>query len=221
MKARDVMTAPVVTVPPETSLKEAAALMLENRISGLPVVDGRRVAGVLSETDILYKERNAPARQGLVDWLLHYGDDPPAAKLAARTVRDAMTTPAVTVPPQRTVADVADVLLDLGIDRLPVVEGDELVGIVTRSDLVRAFVRSDEEIAEEIRSRVVLGVAWMPRDAISVTVEDGAVVLEGEVDTESVAALIESQARRVAGVVSVESRLSWSQDAAIPEAVQS
>lgn len=215
------MTAPVVTVPPETSLKEAAALMLENRISGLPVVDGRRVAGVLSETDILYKERNAPARQGLVDWLLHYGDDPPAAKLAARTVRDAMTTPAVTVPPQRTVADVADVLLDLGIDRLPVVEGDELVGIVTRSDLVRAFVRSDEEIAEEIRSRVVLGVAWMPRDAISVTVEDGAVVLEGEVDTESVAALIESQARRVAGVVSVESRLSWSQDAAIPEAVQS
>jgi osmotically-inducible protein OsmY len=132
-----------------------------------------------------------------------------------------MTTPAVTVPPQRTVADVADVLLDLGIDRLPVVEGDELVGIVTRSDLVRAFVRSDEEIAEEIRSRVVLGVAWMPRDAISVTVEDGAVVLEGEVDTESVAALIESQARRVAGVVSVESRLSWSQDAAIPEAVQS
>jgi CBS domain-containing protein len=215
------MTAPVVTVPPETSLKEAAALMLENRISGLPVVDGRRVAGVLSETDILYKERNAPARQGLVDWLLHYGDDPPAAKLAARTVRDAMTTPAVTVPPQRTVADVADVLLDLGIDRLPVVEGDELVGIVTRSDLVRAFVRSDEEIAEEIRSRVVLGVAWMPRDAISVTVEDGAVVLEGEVGTESVAALIESQARRVAGVVSVESRLSWSQDAAIPEAVQS
>jgi CBS domain-containing protein len=210
-----------VTVPPETSLKEAAALMLENRISGLPVVDGRRVAGVLSETDILYKERNAPARQGLVDWLLHYGDDPPAAKLAARTVRDAMTTPAVTVPPQRTVADVADVLLDLGIDRLPVVEGDELVGIVTRSDLVRAFVRSDEEIAEEIRSRVVLGVAWMPRDAINVTVEDGAVVLEGEVDTESVAALIESQARRVAGVVSVESRLSWSQDAAIPEAVQS
>src|SRR5918911_4911545 len=122
MKVSDVMTTELVTVTPDVPLKEAAALMLEHRISGLPVVDGDRVVGVLSETDVLYKETTTPDRHGLVDWVLHYGDDPPAAKLAARTAGDAMTAPAVTVAPGRSVADAARMLLELGIDRLPVVE---------------------------------------------------------------------------------------------------
>jgi predicted transcriptional regulator len=130
-----------------------------------------------------------------------------------------MTTPAVTVPPHRSLADVADLLLDLGIDRLPVLDGDELVGIVTRSDLARAFVRSDEEIEAEIRREVVLRAAWMPRAAIVVTVVDGAVMLEGEVDTETAAKLIESQTGRVPGVMSIESRLSWPQRAGIADAI--
>jgi CBS domain-containing protein len=208
MKVVDAMTAPVVTVAPDTPLKTAAALMLEHRISGLPVVADGRVLGVLSETDILYKERAAPTRQGLVDWVVHYGDDPPTAKLQARTAGEAMTAPAVTVPPWRSLAGVAAMLLDLGIDRLPVVDGDELVGIVTRSDLVRAFTRTDEQIEEEIRSEVLVRVAWLGQDAVSVSVMDGVVTLEGEVETESVAEVIEAEARRVPGVVSLESRLS-------------
>src|SRR5207247_7334832 len=115
MKVEDVMTAPVITVSPETPLKRAAALMLEHRISGVPVVADGRLVGVLSETDILFKERTSPQRQGLVDWVLHYGDDPPAAKLAARTARDAMTAPAVTVQPRRRVADAAALPLHIGI----------------------------------------------------------------------------------------------------------
>jgi CBS domain-containing protein len=184
MKVEDVMTAPVITVSPETPLKRAAALMLEHRISGVPVVADGRLVGVLSETDILFKQRTSPQRQGLVDWVLHYGDDPPAAKLAARTARDAMTTPAVTVQPRRRVADAAALLLDIGIDRLPVVDGDELVGIVTRSDLVRAFVRSDEQLEAEIRRDVVVGTAWMPEESVDVTVTDGDVILEGSVETD-------------------------------------
>jgi CBS domain-containing protein len=215
MKVVDVMTAPVITVSPETPLKRAAALMLEHRISGVPVVADGRLVGVLSETDILFKERTSPQRQGLVDWVLHYGDDPPAAKLAARTARDAMTTPAVTVQPRRRVADAAALLLDIGIDRLPVVDGDQLVGIVTRSDLVRAFVRSDEQLEAEIRRDVVVGTAWMPEESVDVTVADGDVILEGSVETETVAELIESQVRSVAGVVSVESRLEWPEGAGV------
>jgi CBS domain-containing protein len=189
--------------------------MLELRISGVPVVADGRLVGVLSETDILFKERTSPQRQGLVDWVLHYADDPPAAKLAARTARDAMTTPAVTVQPRRRVADAAALLLDIGIDRLPVVDGDELVGIVTRSDLVRAFVRSDEQLEAEIRRDVVVGTAWMPEESVDVTVTDGDVILEGSVETETVAQLIESQVRSVAGVVSVESRLEWPEGAGV------
>jgi CBS domain-containing protein len=215
MKVEDVMTAPVITVSPETPLKRAAALMLEHRISGVPVVADGRLVGVLSETDILFKERTSPQRQGLVDWVLHYGDDPPAAKLAARTARDAMTAPAVTVQPRRRVADAAALLLDIGIDRLPVVDGDQLVGIVTRSDLVRAFVRSDEQLEAEIRRDVVVGTAWMPEESVDVTVTDGDVILEGSVETETVAQLIESQVRSVAGVVSVESRLEWPEGAGV------
>jgi predicted transcriptional regulator len=71
MKVRDLMTVNVYTVEPSTPLKIVATRMLEYGVSGMPVVDGDRVVGVVSETDILYKECNAPHRNGLVDWLVH------------------------------------------------------------------------------------------------------------------------------------------------------
>ena len=140
MKVSDVMTENVFTVTPETQLEVAANRMLEYGVSGLPVVDDGRVVGVLSETDILYKEcARQPERDGLVDWIAHYPDDPPGGKLDARTVGQAMTTPAVTVAPERSLADAVALMLDLGIDRLPVVSGGFLAGILTRTDVVRAF----------------------------------------------------------------------------------
>jgi CBS domain-containing protein len=139
MKVRDIMTVNVFTVTPDTPLTVVATRMLEYGVSGLPVVEDGRVVGVVSETDILYKERPAPEREGLVDWLTHYPDDPPRAKLEARTARGAMTSPAVTTVPERRVSDAAALMLDLGIDRLPVVSGGLLAGIITRTDIVRAF----------------------------------------------------------------------------------
>jgi CBS domain-containing protein len=208
MKVRDVMTTELVTVTPDVPLKQAATLMLEHRISGLPVVDGERVIGVLSETDVLYKETKARDRQGLVDWIVHYGDDPPAAKLTARTAGEAMTSPAVTVPPGRSIADAATMLLELGIDRLPVVEAETLVGLVTRTDLVRAFARSDAAIVDEIRNDVLLRTLWSGTHSIAIAVEDGEVRLEGQVESETMADMIETFARRVPGVVAVVSHLS-------------
>jgi CBS domain-containing protein len=208
MKVRHVMTETVFTVTPDTPLKAVATRMLEYGISGMPVVDGERVLGVISETDILFKERVAPDRKGLVDWLVHYAEDPPLAKLAARTAGEAMTTPAVTIAPERTVADAAALLLDLRIDRLPVIEGGELVGIVTRADLIRAFTRDDEEVERDIRQNGALHRLWIDPDQVQVTVEDGNVVLSGTVDTPDQAESLVAFAERTPGVVSVESRLS-------------
>jgi CBS domain-containing protein len=153
MKVSDVMTENVFTVTPDTPLSTAANRMLEFGVSGMPVVDDGRVVGVLSETDVLYKEREAPERHGLLDWIAHYPDDPPSGKLEAKTAGQAMTTPAVTIAPERHVADAAALMLELGIDRLPVVSGGLLAGIVTRTDIVRAFVCGAQ--SEDVDARIL------------------------------------------------------------------
>lgn len=209
MFVRDVMTEKVFTVTRDMPLKVVATRMLEYGVSGLPVVADEDVVGVVSETDILFKERIAPERKGVVDWLVHYAEDPPLAKLDARTAGDAMTTPAVTIQSGRSVEDAATLMLDLGIDRLPVVDSGSLVGIVTRADLVRAFTRSDELIAEEILQEGLLKRFWVGPSSVVLEVEQGNVVLEGRVDTEDLAEGIVDFTRRIPGVVSVESKLTW------------
>jgi CBS domain-containing protein len=210
MKVRDVMTTNVFTAQADMPLKEVANRMLEYGISGMPIIDREgRVVGVLSETDILFKERTAPVREGLVDWLVHYGEDPPAAKLNARTAGQAMTSPAVTITPRRSVAEAAELMLDLRIDRLPVVDAGELIGIVTRADLVRAFTRSDEEIEREILRDVILKTLWVSPDRVTARVDGGQVTLEGRVDGEAEADVILKFVEAVPGVVSIESKLTW------------
>ena len=210
MLIRDVMTENVFTVTADTPLKVVATRMLEYGISGMPVVEEEdHVLGVVSETDILFKERSAPDRTGLVDWLVHYGEDPPLAKLDARTAGDSMTTPAVTIPSGRSVEDGATLMLDLRIDRLPVVDSGHLVGIVTRTDLVRAFTRSDDVIADEIREQGLLRRFWVGPSSVVLDVEQGNVLLEGRVDTEDLADAIVDYVGRIPGVVSVESKLTW------------
>lgn len=209
MKVRDVMTEEVFTVDSDTPLKIVATRMLEYGVSGMPVVDGDRVLGVISETDVLFKERTAPDRKGLVDWLVHYAEDPPLAKLEARTAGQAMTTPAVTIAPGRSIADAAERMLELSIDRLPVVDGDSLVGIVTRTDLVRAFTRGDEEIERDIREDGILRRFWLSTATIHITVEEGIVALAGRVASKELADSIVEFAEQTPGVVSVESKLTW------------
>ena len=209
MRVRDVMTEKVFTTTADTPLKVVAKQMLEYGISGLPVVDGDSVVGVVSETDVLFKERAAPERKGVVDWLVHYAEDPPRAKLDARTVGEAMSFPAVTIGPGRSVSDAAALMLDLRVDRLPVVEGGRLVGIVTRADLVRAFTRSDEEIEREIREDGIVRRLWMGSEPVEIQVVHGAVTLAGRVDTPEIAEAIVAFAERTPGVVSVDSKLTW------------
>jgi CBS domain-containing protein len=193
-----------------------ARVLVEERISGLPVVDGERVVGVVSEADILFKEQaDNPRRSGLLGALALLGEDRDEieAKLNASTAGEAMSSPAVTITEDRPVAVAAAAMLNGGINRLPVVDAaGRLIGIVTRADLVRAFIRSDEEIAREIREDVILHTLWIAPGELGVTVTDGNVRLSGKVGSRSDAFLLTELVRRVPGVVSVSSDLTWERD---------
>lgn len=213
MKVSDVMTANVVTVGAQTPLRDVAALLSERKISGLPVVEAGQVVGVVSEGDIIAKERGrAPEHHGLLGALL---DDRATAelKLEARTAGTAMTSPALTITPDRSVADAAGLMVDKGVNRLPVVDAEgQLLGIVTRADLVRVFVRSDAELEDEIREDVLLNTLWITPGNVNVTVEEGVVTLSGEVENRETAEMLPNFVRRVPGVVAVHTSVSWEEN---------
>jgi CBS domain-containing protein len=210
MVISEVMTRKVVTVDEDTPLKDAAELMLAHRISGLPVVDGERLLGVVSETDVLFKEQGASfPRPGLLRRFMH---PLPAAlhrKVSARTAGEAMTSPAISTVGNATVADVAALMLEHGVNRLPVVDGGRLVGIVTRADLVRMFTRSDEDIERDLRIDVLLRTLWRSPDSVEIDVSGGEVQLTGRVENDLASEALVAFAHRVPGVVAVESRLTW------------
>lgn len=211
MKVKDVMTRDVITVHPDTPLKEAAALLGRLGISGLAVVDSDgAVVGVLSEADILVKEGGERVvHTGILGWLFEAGTGDLAQKLSARSVGEAMTTPALTIGPERPVHEAAARMIEDGVNRLPVLEDGKLVGIVTRADLVRAFTRTDEEIADEIRNEIVKRTLWLAPDAVEITVEKGNVVLAGQVETATDAELLPVFVERVPGVISVSTELTY------------
>jgi CBS domain-containing protein len=207
MKVSDLMSVEVLTTTPESPLKEAAALLSQRRISGVPVVDeSGAVVGVLSEADILVKTGGELPRGGLLGWLLEPDFDL-KDKIGAKTVGEAMSAPAITITPGRLVHEAAALMIAESVNRLPVVEDGRLVGILTRADVVRAFTRTDAEIAEEIREEILKRTLWLEPGAVSMDVVEGAVHLEGEVETEADAELLPVFVARVPGVISVETNL--------------
>jgi predicted transcriptional regulator len=175
------------------------------------VNDEGRVVGVVSEGDILLKETAGTRRhRGFLAWLTAF-DPLEELKLDARTAGEAMTVPAITIGPRRPLTEAATTMVEQGVNRLPVV-GDEgkLIGIVTRADLVRAFIRPDAEIAREIRDDVIARTLWISPEAVRVEVEDGEVRLSGTVETRADAELVPMFVQHVPGVVGVLSKLRWS-----------
>jgi CBS domain-containing protein len=159
VKTSDLMTREVVTAAPEAWLKDVAKALLAHGISGMPVCDQEgRVLGVISEADILHKERGRiERRSGPLAWLVDGMPYTDVAKAHTRTARESMTAPAITIGPDRPAAAAARLMLEHGVNRLPVVSDDGmLLGIVTRADLVRAFIRSDEKFAEGTGDLAVL-----------------------------------------------------------------
>lgn len=215
MRVNELMSDTVVTVTPETPLKEVAELLLERGISGAPVCDDKGVVvGVVSETDIVSRERGRPERpNGLLGWMLKSTLAPEDLKALARTAEEAMTAPAITIAPYRSVTFAAKLMLEEQVNRLPVVDGKgQLVGLLSRADLVRAFARADVEIAREIREDVLHASLWTEPTAVGVEVHDGLVLLTGQLETKTDVELLTALTERVPGVVAVESQVSYRVD---------
>ena len=216
MRVRELMTESVITIGPEAPIKDVARILVDNRISGVPVCDIEGdLLGVVSEGDILYKEHDPtePHLGGPLGWIVD-GSPSYAARIkaAALTARKAMTSPAITIAPYESVAQAARLMSECGVNRLPVVEDERLVGIVTRADLVRAFTRTDAEIERELRVEVLERTMWVDAGRVEIAVTAGAVELTGLLDRRSDAELLTRLAGRVPGVVSVDSTVRWQLD---------
>jgi CBS domain-containing protein len=212
MQVEDVMTREVATARAEMTLKEAAREMAARGISGMPVLDDDgSVIGVISEADLLGKERHEPEPDGgLLSRVRHRSESDVERRFDARLVGAAMTAPAVTVSAYCPVSGAAERMLTRGINRLPVVRRGELIGIVTRADLVKAFARSDDDLDAEVREMVQLQQEIAAdRNVIHVSISEGEVTLTGAVRRHSQAGVVARMIRTIPGVVGVHSELTW------------
>jgi CBS domain-containing protein len=213
---REVMTSPVVSVRRTTSLKDVARLLVEHRISGLPVVDiDGTVLGVVSEADFLWKEsgESAVAHRPLARIL---GESKSSRskldKVHATRAADAMTAPAITIGSDRPLAEATRLMAIHKVNRLPVVDDGILVGIITRADVVRAFVRSDQQLEETIKQDVILRILWFDPSSFGVHVKDGIAKITGHVERRSTVDIFVQAIAAVPGVVDVDASITWSVD---------
>jgi CBS domain-containing protein len=210
---KDLMTTPVVTVAPTTPFKEIVARLAEHRVSALPVVDDAGlVLGVVSEADLLLKEEHPDPDADLpLVWTKRRRAE--HDKAAAVVARDLMTIAVVSITPEATAAEAARRLHSANVKRLPVVDNrGRLVGIISRSDLLKVFDRPDAAIRREIIDDVIVGEFMMDPDRFFIRVHQGVAVLEGRVERRSLLPLLVRAVRGVEGVVQVEDRLSYDLD---------
>jgi CBS domain-containing protein len=211
MKVRDLMTTEPITTTPDAPLKEAARTMVREKVSGLPVLEGEKLVGMVTEGDFLRQEadRDQPYRLSLLEALFGDGTSEPEAE----TVGEVMSSPVVTITPDATISEAARVMSHRNVKRLPVVDEDgKLIGIISRADVVNAFTKPDEVIEDEIREDIVRRLLFLEPDAIEVKVDGGVVTLSGELENRTEAHLLEELTRRIAGVIKVVSDLTYEVD---------
>ena len=147
MQVQDVMTREVITIQAEDRIPQIAKLLTENHIAGAPVVDaGGKLLGVVTEGDLLHKETNPrmPEYVGILGAIIYYrgikryNDD--FRKLLAVTAREVMTAKVITIGPEATLEEAAEKMLAHSVKRLPVMEGDRMLGIISRSDIVKTLI---------------------------------------------------------------------------------
>jgi CBS domain-containing protein len=212
-RVRDVMTAKVVSARRDTSYKELVRLLAERGVSGLPVVgDQDRVVGIVSEADLLVKQ-DQPANHFQRYFLERKRDRLARAKAHGAVAAELMSYPAVTIGPNASVAEAARLLRKHLVKRLPVVDAQgRLLGIVSRADVLKVFLRSDAELRREIRDEVIRRELLMSPDRFEVTVRDGIVVLQGRCERRSLIPVVMAAVQAVEGVVGVENRLGYDLD---------
>lgn len=199
----DVMTCTVAAIGRGAPFKEIVRIMRDWRVSALPVLEGEgRVAGVVSEADLLPKEEFRDSDPDRNTQLRRLSD---LAKAGAVTAGELMTSPAVTVQADATLARAARTMAHAKVKRLPVVdELGMLQGIVSRADLLKVFLREDDDIAREVRREVVSSLFPASGSGVRVAVRDGVVTFGGRIRDTSLVPVAARLARAVEGVVDVE-----------------
>ncbi|KAA2261843.1 CBS domain-containing protein [Solihabitans fulvus] len=215
-----VMTTELVATTPDTSFTQAARLLTEHAVSALPVLAASgRLIGVVSEADLMRKEQYRPEPTA---------DHKPLLELPARreqrrrahglVVGDVMSEPVQTIRAHTPVTEAARALARSNVRRLFVVDAeDRLVGVLSRRDVLRLFLRGDQEIGEVVRHEVFERVLWADMALVVVTVEDGVVTLRGRLERRSEVDLAGRLTEAIPGVVGVVNSLRWELDDAQPE----
>jgi CBS domain-containing protein len=221
MRAHQIMTRPVITVTPDTTIVEAAKIMLKHHISGLPVVDATgKLTGIVSEDDFLRRgeigTQRRPGRwldfifrpeQSAIDYIRQHG----------RKISEIMASVPVTVTEDTPLPAVVDLMEKENVKRLPVLRGDKIVGMVTRANLLQAVASLARQVPDptadddHIRNRVINAIEkndWCPF-GLSVIVRDGIVHLSGIVTEEQARRAAIVAAENVEGVVKVHDHLRW------------
>lgn len=207
MKISDVMTGDVVTVTPDTPYKELVELLLASDISGLPVVDpSGALVGIVTEADLVSKEAYGGRRRralALLADVVSAREHHWATKGVGSVAADVMTRDVLTCAPDDEVNVVARRMLLRGVKRIPVVSERNLVGIVSRQDLLKMFARSDAAIAADVERVLATGPNVLDDSHVLSSVEDGIVTMTGDVRYAWDVPIVESMVRKVAGVIDV------------------
>ena len=221
MRAHQIMTRPVVTVKPDTSIVEAASIMLQRHVSGLPVVDaGDKLVGIVSEGDFIRRSELGTGRKR-GRWLRFIlGPGKSAADFVhehGRKVSEVMTNSPLTITEDASLAEIVDLMEKNHVKRLPVIRGDRVVGIVSRANLLQAVATLARQVPDptadddHIRNRVIDILEkndWCPF-GLSVIVKDGIVHLSGVITEERSRQAAVVAAENVSGVKKVHDHLCW------------
>jgi CBS domain-containing protein len=205
----DVMTTKVIAVTRNADFKQLTRVLREFRVSACPVINSSgRVIGVVSEADLLYKAADCDLPVGLIRLRWKLGEE---SKITAVTAGQLMTSPAVTITADAPVQVAARVMRDRRLKRLPVVGAQgELIGIVSRVDLLGVYDRPDAEILAEVSTVAADEFGVDPAD-LAATVSSGVVTLAGSVALQQTALELVARLRHVEGVVAVRDRLAVGQ----------
>ena len=220
MEAREVMTRDVVTVGPDTTVGEIAAILVRHRISAVPVVSGTQLLGLVSQTDLAHRSETGTEKKR--KWWLELFADPDATareyvKSHGLRARDIMTRFVVSVRADASLAEVADVLDAHRIRQVPVISDGRLVGMISRADLVRKVAearlaapvtRPDSGTLQKAIWHQIRSQPWLKSAFVNLAVKDGVVELWGAVDSDEQHRALRVLVEGVEGVEKVEDHVS-------------
>ncbi len=221
MRAHQIMTRPVITVTPDTTIVDAANTMLQKHVSGLPVVDASgKLVGIVSEGDFIRRSEIGTGRKRgkFLKFILGPGKE--AADFVhehGRKVSEVMTPEPLTITEEAQLEDIVELMEKNGVKRLPVMRGDKLVGIVSRANLLQAVASLARDIPDptadddHIRNRVIDALEkydWCPF-GLNIVVRDGIVHLSGVITEERSRQAAVVAAENVTGVKKVHDHLCW------------